>query len=537
MFVYGLCHNCGKEIIRKEWISLIITVENSVAQNLHVNPQMINDLSLTSPEAWSVRISGDFMIIMNNLLALPVIIRHPQRFNNSRSFITAFKQAFLRLMEQIPIPHAKVRLVRNAQFQDVRFTSQQADSAPLHLQTYQNALTGPNSTIDWDNHPSNVELALQLAKQTELYDPDADDSVPVLELFANYVLKSFSLPAHPDLNEHNRNYRYHSGSLNDVMNAVAVDERLLKDYRQYLQNRGKSDQVIDRDLDTADDYFSFCDGYEKTILDDLTLVYNYLLQYEETTATRLTATQLRDKCIALRELGRFMRYQRLFSAADFDQFVQAIGQGANELVTTDRNYYFQRLLRNVQNQVQDQRDALTVARHHSHQRYQLTVTLAGYQPAMWRQFDLSSDTRLDSLCYQVLASFRANGRHLFNLQDQEHNYQLPIFDSGLDTQRNLLAHWLGEYQVGDELLLTYDFGDSWHFKIKIDKVTAESRLRATSPARLLAGSGRGIIDDIGGVAGLTDVAKDDPTIDQSLNINKEQVTWLQRADQLRKHYR
>lgn len=516
---------------------MIITVENSVAQNLHVNPQMINDLSLTSPEAWSVRTSGDFMIIMNNLLALPVIVRHPQRFNDSRSFITAFKQEFLHLMEQIPIPHAKVRMVRDAQFQDVRFTSQQADSAPLHLQTYQNILTGPNATIDWDSHPSNVELALQLANQTELYDPDTDETMPVLELFANYVMKNFSLPAHPDLNEHNRNYRYHSSSLNDVMNAVAVDERLLKDYQQYLQNRGKSDQVIDRDIDTADDYFSFCDGYEKTIFDDLALVYNYLLQYEAATATRMTATQLRDKCVALRELGRFMRYQRLFSAADFDQFVQAISQGANDLVTTDQNYYFQRLLRNVQNQVQDQRDALTVARHRSHQRYQLTVTLDDYQPAMWRQFDLSGDTRLDGLCYLILASFGAKGRHLFTLQDQEQTYQLPIFDSGLGTHESLLAHWLGEYQVGNELLLTYDFGDNWHFKIKIDKATTESRLRTTGPAKLLAGSGRGIIDDIGGVAGLTDVAKDDPAIDQPLNVNKEQVTWVKRAEQLRRHYR
>ena len=349
-------------------------------------------------------------------------------------------------------------------------------------------MTGPNATIDWDSHPNNVELALQLANQTELYDPDTDETMPVLELFANYVMKNFSLPAHPDLNEHNRNYRYHSSSLNDVMNAVAVSKRLLKDYQQYLQNRSKSDQVIDRDIDAADDYFSFCDGYEKTIFDDLALVYNYLLQYEAATITRMTATQLRDKCIALRELGRFMRYQRLFSAADFGQFVQAISQGANDLVTTDQNYYFQRLLRNVQNQVQDQRDALTVARHRSHQRYQLTVTLADYQPAMWRQFDLSGDTRLDGLCYLILASFGAKGRHLFTLQDQKKTYQLPIFDSGLGAHESLLAHWLGGYQAGDELLLTYDFGDSWHFKIKVDKVTTESRLRTTGPAKLLDGS-------------------------------------------------
>lgn len=516
---------------------MIITVERPVAQHLHVNPQMVNELSLTAPEAWSVQICGDFMIVMNNLLALPVIIRHPQRFTDSRSFITAFKQEFLRLMELAPIPHAKIRMIRDAQFQDVRFTNQLATVVPLHLQTYQNILTGPNSVIDWDRHPSNAELALQLADRTELPNLDGDGGVTVIELLENYVMENFALPAHPTLNDHNRNYRYHSGSLNDVMNAVAVDERLLNDYRRYLENRGKSDQIIDRDLDVADDYFSFCDGYEETILDDLTLVYNYLIHYEETTQAHLSATQLRNKGIALRELGRFLRYQRLFSAEDFDHFVQAIGQGVKDLDPAERNYYFWRLLRNVQDQMQDQRDALNGAYRYNRQRYQLTVTLVDYQPTMWRRFSLNGDTRLDTLCYQVLASFRANGSHLFALQDGTHNYQLPVFDSGLGAQESLLDHWLGEYQAGDELTLSYDFGDSWRFKIKIDKVTTQSRLRTASSAKLLAGSGRGIIDDIGGVSGLTDVAKDDPTIDRPLNTNQEQAAWLKQFDRLKKNYR
>lgn len=516
---------------------MIITVENSVAQNLHINPQTINEAQLTSPDAWTIRTSGDFMIVMNNLLALPVIVRHPKRFTDSRSFITAFKREFLQLMEQIPIPHAKIGLVRNAQFQDIHFTSQQAATVSQYLQNYQDALIGPNSTIDWDSHPSNVELTLQLAGQTEIYDPTEDERQPVQELLESYVMRNFSLPAHPTLNEHNRNYLYYSRSLNDVMNAVAVDERLLKDYRQYLQNRGKNDQVIDRDLDVADDYFSYCDSYDKTIFDDLTLAYNYLLNYAAASETRVTASQLRDKCMALRDLGRFMCYQRLFSVEDFERFVQAINQGVSDLITTDRDYYFQRLLFNVHNQVQDQRDALAVVRHRSHQRYKLTVTLKDYQPTMWRQFEFGGDIRLDSLCYQILASFRATGNHLFKLQDQSLEYQLPTMDTGRGAQASLLDHWLGEYHVGDELLLTYDFGDCWRFKIKIEMITTESRMRTSGTAKLLAGSGHGIIDSIGGTTGLTEVAKDDPAIDQSLVVNEEQAAWLKRVDQLKKSYR
>lgn len=512
---------------------MIITVEKSVAQHLHVNPQRVNVQDLTTPEAWSVRICGDFMIVMNNLLMLPVIVRHPQRFNDSRSFLTAFKQEFLQLMELAPIPNAKIRLVRDSQFQDVCFTSQQVAATAMHLQTYQNILTVPDSTIDWDCHPSNANLALQLANQTVLHDADTDEGLTVTGLFENYVMQNFALPAHPTLNEHNRNYRYRSGSLNDVMNAVAVGEHLLNDYRRYLENRDKSDQIIDRNVDTADDYFSFCDGYEKTLFDDLTLVYNYLIHYEEVNQTRLSATQLRDKGIALRELGRFMRYQRLFSADDFDRFVQAIGQGIKDLNSTERTYYFQRLLRNVQ----DQRDALAGAYHYSHQRYQLTVTLEDYQPTMWRRLVLGGDTRLDLLCYQILASFRANGSHLFTLQDGRHDYQLPVFSSDRSARENLQAHWLGEYQVGDELILTYDFGDDWRFKIRIDAITTRSRLRGSGAAKLMAGSGRGIIDDIGGTSGLINVARDDLAIDRPLNVNQEQAAWLKRTDQLRESYR
>lgn len=512
---------------------MIITVEKPVAQHLHVNPQLVNAHRLATPEAWSVRICGDFMIVMNNLLALPVIVRHPQRFNDSRSFITAFKQEFLQLMELAPIPHAKIRLVRDAQFQDVRFTSQQADSVAMHLRTYQNILTGANSIIDWDRQPSNAMLALKLAHQTVLADPDGDDGLAVFDLFENYVMTNFALPAHPTLNEHNRNYRYRSGSLNDVMNAVAVGEHLLNDYRRFLENRGKSDQIIDRDLDVADDYFSFCDGYEKALFDDLTLVYNYLIHYEEANQTRLSATQLRDKGVALRELGRFMRYQRLFSAADFDHFVQAIGQGIKDLGFRDRNYYFQRLLRKVQGQ----RDALNGPYRYRRQRYQLTVTLADYQPTMWRQIILGGDARLDTLCYLVLASFRAQGSHLFTLQDGVHTYQLSIFESGLGANKSLLAHWLGEYRAGAELTLAYDFGDGWRFKIKVDEVADQSRLKTNGTAKLVAGSGRGIIDDIGGTTGLTDVAKDDPGIDHPLNVNREQAAWRKRVDRLKKNYR
>lgn len=85
---------------------VIIAVDDLLAQHLHVNTRARFKGQLGNAQNWSVRVTGDFMIVMNNQLALPVIVRHPQRFNDSRSFMAAFKRQFLALLELSPIPHA-----------------------------------------------------------------------------------------------------------------------------------------------------------------------------------------------------------------------------------------------------------------------------------------------------------------------------------------------------------------------------------------------------------------------------------------------
>ena len=61
---------------------VIIAVENSLAQHLHVNSQIIAPSELLETNVWTIRVTGEFMIIMNNLMSLPIIVRYPQRFND-----------------------------------------------------------------------------------------------------------------------------------------------------------------------------------------------------------------------------------------------------------------------------------------------------------------------------------------------------------------------------------------------------------------------------------------------------------------------
>ena len=517
---------------------MFIAIENRTASHLHVNPGPVARDQFDSPATWSVRSAGDFIIFVNNALALPVIVRHPQRFNDSRAFVTAFKREFIELLGELPVPHAKISMIRSHQFQEIEFTRQLSSAAQQKLQRYQNMLTGPNSPVDWEEQPTNAQLALQLAENTTLPDPQTGDSETVIERFEDYVAHNYQLPAHPQLNEHNRSYLYRSASLNDVMNATAVSELFLKDYQRYLTNRDKSDQIIDRDLNAAADYLSFCEGEGVSMLADLGLVYNYLLHYEELNDVQMSMSAMRNLGTALRELGRFMRNQQLFSSADFDQFVQSVGQGINDHYSHQRVYHLQRLLRNLQQQAEQQREAMDRGRHFRGDAYTLTVTLADYQPTMWRQLRVSGATRLDMLCYEILASFRANGGHLFELNDDDHHFQLPVFESGAGNEQDIELHWLGEYQPGDELTLIYDFGDSWMFEIKVESVQKQSRLRnaGMSGAVVLDGAGAGIIDDIGGTAGLQEAASDDPSINRTPNFAQEQEEWRRRVEQLQEIY-
>lgn len=63
--------------MEKELVMVIIAVDDLLAQHLHVNTRARFKGQLGNAQNWSVRVTGDFMIVMNNQLALPVIVRHP----------------------------------------------------------------------------------------------------------------------------------------------------------------------------------------------------------------------------------------------------------------------------------------------------------------------------------------------------------------------------------------------------------------------------------------------------------------------------
>lgn len=512
---------------------VIIAVENSLAQHLHVNSQIVDAAYLQAdPNTWSVRVAGEFMVVMNNMIGLPIIVRYPQRFNDSRSFVMAFKREFLHLLELSPVPHAKIGMIRDTQFENVVFTRQIEPTTRQLLQAYQNNLIGPNSTIDWDKDPSNAEIALQLAEETTVTNPTKGEEYVVMDIFEDYSMTNFKIGAHPALNEHNRRYLYRSNSINDIMNATAVSQQILDDYEKYLEKQHKSENIIDRDLDCAADYLGYCEALGESIFEDLTLIYHYFINYEKLHDERVSATYFKEMGYAFREFARFLRGEALFNAEDFDRFSQAVSQGIKDFNSKQRIYHLQRVFRDMQRQVQVQREH---ALQYINKRYNIYVELNDYEPTMWRKFTVNGATRLDRLCFQILAAFNANGSHLFSLQAGTTRYQLPLFDSGFDNDEDMTKIWLGDLDMPISFVLTYDFGDEWQFTISLEEIKNRSLTPLTGP-QIISASGTGIIDDIGGVDGLKQAAKDDPSINAQLNIEEFQKKWPKKIEKLHNGY-
>ena len=236
---------------------------------------------------------------------------------------------------------------------------------------------------------------------------------------------------------------------------------------------------------------------------------------------------------AFREFGRFLKRQDLFADADFDQFSQALNQAIDNATPAKEGYRLERMLHSAESELARRRSSLKHAHRYRKLEYQIKVELADYQPSMWRRLQFSGETRLDDLCYFIMASFGATGSHLYNLQLNKKNYQLPYLDGG----ENITLHWLGEAHQGDQLILEYDFGDSWQFNILIEKTTPirRYRLSPTEP-KVLDGNGKGIVDDIGGTAGLELAAQDDQTINSGLNVNQLQKQWSALTAEITKQY-
>lgn len=70
-----------------------------------------------------------------------------------------------------------------------------------------------------------------------------------------------------------------------------------------------------------------------------------------------------------------------------------------------------------------------------------------------------------------------------------------------------------DLEIGDKLYFTYDFGDNWEFKIKLEKILDPEEVKDPHIPRVLTGKGQGILEDIGGTWGLREFLEEKDVID------------------------
>ena len=178
--------------------------------------------------------------------------------------------------------------------------------------------------------------------------------------------------------------------------------------------------------------------------------------------------------------------------------------------------------------------------------YEFYAELKDYQPKIWRRFQVSSNVTMARLGYILMTLFEMQASHLFRLEvptrenlrmslrgslgDEEYN-QLFADDSLYEFEENSIFEVITEdtYFYRDEddkvydatghilkqtvtnphskLSLVYDFGDNWDIDVTLERVFKDNNLPGRLLPRVLEGEGYGIIEDCGGISGLTNLAK------------------------------
>lgn len=136
------------------------------------------------------------------------------------------------------------------------------------------------------------------------------------------------------------------------------------------------------------------------------------------------------------------------------------------------------------------------------QVYTFKITYLGVENRIWRTAQVSSNYDLARLGFMVLSTFDTLACHLFGMTFKGVRYFLDIeeLESAPEgivcsmlcmTRLNKL-----KMVIGDKLLMTYDYGCDQQFELEL--VSAEPMLRGkgTSYPKIIAGEGRGIVEDI-----------------------------------------
>ena len=130
--------------------------------------------------------------------------------------------------------------------------------------------------------------------------------------------------------------------------------------------------------------------------------------------------------------------------------------------------------------------------------YTLKIKYAGCEDKIWREAQISSNAHLCDLGYMILATFDTMAYHLFNITYKGITYELPSDEEEISEDKCVFFVKLSELnlKIGEELTMIYDFGCDQEFEIEVTDIQPMGRGQGRAYPKIIAGEGRGIIDDM-----------------------------------------
>lgn len=163
--------------------------------------------------------------------------------------------------------------------------------------------------------------------------------------------------------------------------------------------------------------------------------------------------------------------------------------------------------------------------------YQFYAELDGFEPKIWRRFQIAGNVTVAKFAYILMAMYQMQGNHPFavqlmngtplilngnlpenvipvNFTEGPREFQVPHEDffgfGGEEEYEDATAFQIKNVlsESGGQLLLAYDFGDGWLVTARLESVFTDKDLPAKELPRVLEGEGYGIVEDCGGPGGL-----------------------------------
>jgi hypothetical protein len=178
-----------------------------------------------------------------------------------------------------------------------------------------------------------------------------------------------------------------------------------------------------------------------------------------------------------------------------------------------------------------------------HYVYRFHAELKDYKPKIWRRFEINGEKTMAELGYTLMLMFEMQAGHLFcftenrkdaliedlrkqytdaeikvvwdkhSMGDLAKNWRYELSNDDIflgDDERLMEANKIKLNRITDrpgwKLTFEYDYGDGWEVDLELMACEKEEVSLADLP-NVLEGEGFGIIEDVGGVCGLEELAK------------------------------